>query len=238
MIAFQLLIAGTGNYGFFNLLAIVLCFTLPDDRFWRRLFQRKPSEIAPPPTPRWQYYAFIPLVVFLLSLIAPILLDDFTDGIDWPHGIILYRAHLAPFCIANEYGLFRVMTTTYNDIVVEGSDDAETWKPYVFKYKPQALDRRPRFTTPHMPRLDWQMWFASLGSAGQNGWFPPFIDRLLEGSKPVLDLLEYNPFPDHPPKYIRATIYEYRFTDMATRRATGNWWTRTPIGIYYEASAP
>jgi hypothetical protein len=238
IIAFQLLIAGTGNFGFFNLLAIVLCFTLPDDRFWRRLFRRKSGEVVVLPIPHWRRWLHAPVAIFILSLTIPVLLDDFSGDIDWPHSVILYRARLAPFCIANEYGLFRVMTTDYRDIVIEGSNDAQSWKSYEFKYKPQEPNRRPQFTTPHMPRLDWQMWFASLGSAGENNWFPLFIDRLLEGSKPVLDLLESNPFPDHPPKYMRAIIYEYKFTDIPTRRATGDWWTRSELGIYYEAAAP
>jgi hypothetical protein len=236
IIAFQLLIAGTGNYGFFNLLTIVLCFTLPDDRFWRALIRRKQPDAASPSVPRWRRYAFIPLAAFVLSLIIPILLDDFTAGVEWPAPIDLYRARCAPFCIANEYGLFRVMTTEYRDIVVEGSNDGQTWKAYEFKYKPQDLDRRPQFTTPHMPRLDWQMWFASLGDVSQNEWFTLFVDRLLSGSKPVLDLLNSNPFPHHPPKYIRATLYQYKFTDLPTRRATGDWWTRSDIGTYYEAT--
>jgi len=85
-----------------------------------------------------------------------------------------------------------------------------------------------------MPRLDWQMWFAALGDVSRNGWIVQFMDRLAEGAPAVLKLMETNPFPQHPPRFVRAMLYQYKFTDMATRRATGAWWQREQIGVYYE----
>jgi hypothetical protein len=124
------------------------------------------------------------------------------------------------------------MTTERREIIIEGSDDGGIWKPYEFRYKPGAVSRRPAFVAPHQPRLDWQMWFAALGDYRGNPWFLSFCQRLLEGSKPVLGLLRTNPFPRAPPRLLRAVVYEYRFTDPATRRATGAWWRRTPRGLY------
>ena len=132
----------------------------------------------------------------------------------------------------NPYGLFQVMTTRRPEIDVEGSDDGVTWKSYVFRWKPGPLDRRPEFVEPHQPRLDWQMWFAALSDFRQNLWFLSFCQRLLEGSKPVLALLANDPFPRAPPRYLRATVYEYRFTDRATRRVTAAWWRRQRLGLY------
>jgi hypothetical protein len=129
------------------------------------------------------------------------------------------------------------MTTQRHEIIVEGSDDAQNWKPYSFKWKPGDLNDPPEFTTPHMPRLDWQMWFAALGDANSNPWIVSFLARLQEGSDPVLRLLKTNPFPDHPPKFIRAVLYDYQMTDVATRRSTGVWWKRQPLGIYYQLPA-
>jgi hypothetical protein len=106
------------------------------------------------------------------------------------------------------------------------------WQPYEFKYKAGDLKKRPRFVEPHQPRLDWQMWFAALGNYRENPWFVNFCVRLLQGSPQVLALLKKNPFPDAPPKYIRAEIYDYHFTGRASRRETGEWWSRTPEGIY------
>jgi hypothetical protein len=132
------------------------------------------------------------------------------------------------------YGLFRVMTTTRPEIVVEGSDDGVTWKAYSFKYKPGDLRRRPPLIGFHMPRLDWQMWFAALGDyrSRHDQWFVLFGRRLLAGSPDVLALLGENPFPSGPPRYIRATRYDYRFTTPAERSATGDWWSRRLIGPY------
>jgi hypothetical protein len=135
---------------------------------------------------------------------------------------------MRPFLLLNSYGLFAMMTTTRPEIVVEGSADGETWREYEFRYKPGALTRRPPWNIPHQPRLDWQMWFAALGGSWEDeAWFGAFLIRLLEGSPAVLRLLASNPFPDRPPRFVRATLYDYRFSDPATRAATGQWWVRT-----------
>ena len=140
---------------------------------------------------------------------------------------------VAPFRTVNTYGLFAVMTTSRPEIIVEGSNDGVNWKAYGFRYKPGDLRRGPPWVEPHQPRLDWQMWFAALGSYRENPWFSQFLARLLEGSPPVLRLLGNNPFPGAPPRYIRALVYDYRFTNYAERRATGNWWKREPKGMYF-----
>jgi len=127
------------------------------------------------------------------------------------------------------------MTTTRPEIIVEGSNDGETWLPYEFKYKPGGLARRPMWVEPHQPRLDWQMWFAALGNYQSDPWTLRFMVRLLQGSPDVLRLMEKNPFPQAPPRYVRAQLYEYRFTSFAERRTTGNWWRREYKGEYLPA---
>jgi hypothetical protein len=146
--------------------------------------------------------------------------------------MLAFYAWLEPFRTFNSYGLFAVMTTSRPEIIIEGSNDGVAWLPYEFKYKPGEVKRRPRFVAPHQPRLDWQMWFAALGSYRQNPWLVKFCLHLLEGSRPVLALLDHNPFPQAPPRYIRAVMYGYRFTDFATRRKTGAWWHRQERGLY------
>src|SRR5262249_14638557 len=128
--------------------------------------------------------------------------------------------------------LFAVMTTTRPEIIVEGSNDGQTWLPYTFKYKPGDPKRRPQFVAPHQPRLDWQMWFAALGAYRENPWFVNFCVRLLQGSPEVLRLLESNPFPNAPPRYVRAMVYDYRFSNIAERRKEGVWWKREFKGEY------
>ncbi|HWP84685.1 MAG TPA: lipase maturation factor family protein, partial [Terriglobia bacterium] len=140
--------------------------------------------------------------------------------------------YTSPFQMVNSYGLFAVMTTSRPEIVIEGSDDDVTWLPYEFRYKPGDLARAPRWAAPHQPRLDWQMWFAALRDFRSEPWIVGLAQRLLEGSPDVLSLLETNPFPDHPPRYIRARLYDYRFTTIAERRETGHWWKRRLLGEY------
>ena len=138
----------------------------------------------------------------------------------------------SPFRVVNSYGLFAVMTTERLEIVIEGSNDGANWSAYEFRWKPGALDRRPEFVAPHMPRLDWQMWFAALGGLRDNSWLLYFCERLLQGSQPVLALMAKNPFPDAPPRYLRANLYLYHFTTAAERRAGGAWWKRELRGPY------
>jgi hypothetical protein len=134
--------------------------------------------------------------------------------------------------VANGYGLFRVMTKERAEIVIEGSADGIAWSPYEFKWKPGDLKRAPGWVAPHQPRLDWQMWFAALGTYRQNPWFGRLVLQLLKNSPDVTGLLERNPFPNSPPRYMRAVLYDYRFATMAERRATGAWWKREDRGIY------
>jgi hypothetical protein len=156
----------------------------------------------------------------------------FRPSLPWPRPILAAYIWLSPFRSFNSYGLFAVMTTSRPEIIVEGSNDHLTWLEYEFKYKPGDLKRRPKFVAPHQPRLDWQMWFAALGDYQRNPWFVKFCSRLLQGSPEVLALLQRNPFPNAPPRYLRAVVYDYHNTDFATRRQTGAWWRREPRGDY------
>jgi hypothetical protein len=156
----------------------------------------------------------------------------FRVSVSWPAPVVKLYSAVVPFQSINSYGLFAIITTTRPEIVIEGSNDGENWMAYEFKYKPGDLKRRPAFVEPHQPRLDWQMWFAALGSYRSNPWFLRFCERLLKGSPQVTELLETNPFPALPPKYLRARIYEYHFTHPAERTQTGNWWKREEKGLY------
>src|SRR5207247_1673016 len=130
-------------------------------------------------------------------------------------------------------GLFAVMTTSRPEIIIEGSDDGKDWKAYEFRYKPGDIYRKLPWVAPYQPRLDWQMWFAALSNYESNPWFSQFMIRLLEGSPEVLKLLGADPFPGKPPHFVRATFYDYHFSDAATRRMTGAIWTRQESGPYF-----
>jgi hypothetical protein len=187
------------------------------------------------PIRKWPVQVTVPLACVAIAASLLQFAGLFRVPIAWPRPVLAVYAWLEPFRSFNSYGLFAVMTTSRAEIIIEGSDDTFTWRAYEFKYKPGDVMRRPGFVAPHQPRLDWQMWFAALGSYRQNPWLVSFCERLLEGSPQVLALLEHNPFPRAPPHYIRAVVYDYRFTDLATRRKTGAWWQRQEKGAYLPA---
>ena len=236
-VSFQILIALTGNYCFFNLLTIVLCVLLLDDTLLVRFFpagMAAQSE-APkgPGVTRWLRAAVVvTLFVLMLPLQCMALSRCLRRPLPWPDALERWQEEVFPFRVVAGYGLFSRMTTTRPEIIVEGSNDGETWLAYEFKWKPGDLQRRPAFVAPHQPRLDWQMWFAALGNLRSNPWFQSFLVRLFQGSKDVLALLEKNPFPESPPRYLRAVLYQYHFTDEIQRRKDGSWWRREMKGLY------
>ena len=237
---FQILILLTGNYTFFNWLTLVLCVLLLDDFVLMKLMPSRfrhvltlnaqrstlnPSHCWPRPV-----IGPLALVVTLIYVFQTALLFGVRPV--WFLPVAVVDAWFGPLRTFNSYGLFAVMTTERREIVVEGSNDGTNWLAYEFKYKPGDVNRRPTFVAPHQPRLDWQMWFAALGDARQNPWFMNFCERLLQGSPEVQALLRKNPFPGHPPRYVRAEFYDYRFTNLAERQATGAWWKRELTGEY------
>ena len=223
----QALILATGNYGFFNVQSLALGLWLLDDKALERWW---PSPAPARPRSVWRELgAWLPAApLFVLG--ARELLERF----DWPRTSPRWLDTLArwarPLGAVNPYGLFAVMTVRRPEIALEGSEDGETWSEYTFRYKLNAPEQAPRQVAPHQPRLDWQMWFAALGSPPR--WLLALVVRLLEGSPEVVKLLARTPFPEHPPRFIRAVLYDYRMTDPQTRESTGAWWTRERKGLY------
>ena len=248
MIFLQLVIALTGNYCFFNLLTIALCLLLIDDSIVASLRRGAAGYRVPSTaTQRRGYsgapggrrlpdrlcsYAAIAVIVLTLPINAWLIFTALNPDADWPRPLVAIYGRLQSFRIVNGYGLFRVMTKDRDEIVIEGSADGIDWLPYEFKWKPGDVMRTPGWCAPHQPRLDWQMWFAALGSPRQNPWFGRLIVRLLQGSRDVSRLLTKNPFPHDPPRYIRAMFYRYRFTTLRQRRETGAWWKREQLREY------
>jgi lipase maturation factor 1 len=236
-VTLQILIAITGNYGFFNLLTITLCVMLLDDASWPSRLRRwrdRGAEAASGfawPRPLIGLAAGVLLLLSLLETFTP----RWIGGAGWPQPLVALRRTAAPLRLVGSYGLFAVMTTARPEITVEGSDDGSTWREYEFRWKAGDPAHAPSFVEPYQPRLDWQMWFAALGRYQDNPWFLSFVLRLLEGSREVTALLEHDPFSAHPPKYARAILYQYRFTDLAERRASGQWWKRERQWLYLPA---
>ncbi|HKK28396.1 MAG TPA: lipase maturation factor family protein [Gemmatimonadota bacterium] len=251
IIVFQLLIAATGNYGFLNLLTIVLALLAFDDAAWRgalarlgpgrRLLERLGTPVRDA-SGRGRRVAAGVFAVVAVTVGAGQVAR--TAGADvTPAPVRAVEGALSPFDVVNGYGLFAVMTTRRPEIVLEGRDSAGDWKPYDFRDKPDRTDEAPPQVEPHMPRLDWQMWFAALtaersmarggGRGAYDPWFLRFVGRLLRGAPAVTGLLAPDtPFRDEPPDAIRARLFDYRFTTPSTRRATGRWWSRREMGTY------
>lgn len=225
----QVLIGLTGNYNFFNILTVALGFLLLDDA----MLSRGPVTPALPAArrPAWRRAAIGVTAIFIVTVSAAEFCQELT-GRDVSPGVSRALSYVRPFRSINGYGLFRVMTTTRPEIILEGSDDGRTWIEYEFQFKPGDLKRAPGFIEPHQPRLDWQMWFAALAAPRYPAWFARFALRLLEGSPAVTGLLAKTPYPDRPPRYLRAVLYQYHFTTRAERAATGEWWKRERQGIY------
>lgn len=247
----QVLILLTGNYTYFNWLTLLLCVPLLDDFALRRVVGRSRAggnaeksaatmrvAAGDTGTMHWRRRVVtIPLAVTIVAVTGLQMLALFRVRAPWLSPVASVQHWLAPLRSVNNYGLFAVVTSSRQEIIMEGSNDGVVWLPYEFKYKPGDLKRRPAFVAPHQPRLDWQMWFAALGQRQNHPWFGKFCLRLLQGSPEVLALLETNPFPAHPPRLLRARIYHYRFTDFAERHRTGYWWWRDHPREYLPAVA-
>jgi predicted DCC family thiol-disulfide oxidoreductase YuxK len=235
LISLQVAIAITGNYCFFNLLTIALCFLLIDDAVVgkARGAVRKGGPGGRALPDRLRICAAVAVILLTLPLNTWLIFDAFRPRSEMPGMIRLGYEWLEPFRIVNGYGLFRVMTKDRGEIIIEGSSDGIEWKSYEFKWKPGDVMRAPGWCAPHQPRLDWQMWFAALGSPEQNGWLAGLVVRLFENENRVTDLLKQNPFSNSPPRYIRAEFYRYRFTTWQEHQKSGAWWKRQLLGEYF-----
>jgi hypothetical protein len=222
LLGLQAAIFLTGNFAFFNLLTAALCVLLFEDRDFERWLKPLPTEHAGSMARR--VAQALAAAVVTLGLLRGV--ETFSG-----HSLGVVSA-VAPLQIVNSYGLFAAMTTTRPEIILEGSRDGRTWTPYAFRAKPGNLGEAPRWVAPYQPRLDWQMWFAALGEYRENPWIVSLAMRLLEGSADVEGLLESDPFESGSPQYIRAELFEYRFTTAEERAATGNWWHAEAKGMY------
>ena len=232
LILLQVCILLTGNYAFFNMLTLGLCLWGLDDRVFAPLGRwLRPITLIRRRELRWAMDTVLAVLMFLgglqvIQLFVPRVGRAFSGAFSL----------IAPWQIVNSYGLFAVMTTERLEVIVEGSDDGENWREYSFPYKPGELHRGLPWVAPYQPRLDWQMWFAALGSYEQSPWFAGLARGLLLGERPVLGLLNPPPFA-HPPHYLRALLYDYQFTTPEERSRTGAVWQRQLRGMWFPPSS-
>jgi hypothetical protein len=239
----------TANYAFLNYLVLILGFLLLDDAYlsffvpprWRKellhedrstLLHDAKAQTDDGSAPAWR---LIPGIVSTLLLCwvgyvtTAELLLMFLPRVPLPQFPI---ALAEPFRIANQYGLFANMTPHRFEIEFQGSDDGQTWSPYLFRYKPQDVRERPAIYAPYQPRFDWNLWFASLGPWQQSPIVPLTEERLLAGDADTLRLFRTNPFGTRPPHMVRAVLWQYWFSTPAQKHASGVWWTRRLLGTF------
>jgi hypothetical protein len=235
-IFWQLLIILTSNHNWINLLTIALCLFLFDDRALNSVMPRK-LHIPPLSQPlqgtvvtgfRSVAITFIAVFILVISF-AQLWMLSTGQTVAGKLGSVI--DHMEVYRVANMYHVFPTMTTQRVELELSGSVDGREWKTYRFKYKPGYLDKRPRFIMPHQPRLDWQMWFVPLHSR-HLPWFEEFLYALLDNAPHAVELLEHNPFPDKPPRYIHVDAYRYTFTTPEQRQQSGNWWQREALGPF------
>ena len=239
----QLLIIATSNHNWINILTIVLCLFILDDRVIRKLLpdfllparikqdQIKKAQINQTQGQSKISYA-LPLAAVLIigSSVTVFLKMGVIKQV--PYAISQTSLLVRSWGIGHAFHVFPTMQTERHEFQIEGSYDGKEWKAYQFKYKPGPLDQAPKFVLPHQPRLDWMIWFVPPQNPEFMYFFDRFISSLEQGSADVLSLLEHNPFTDRPPEFIRIRVYLYRFTSFEERKASGNWWKYQYLGVF------
>jgi predicted DCC family thiol-disulfide oxidoreductase YuxK len=227
----------TGNYNWFNLQTILLCLPLFDDAALQKILPQRVIRVllvrARNNAPRRVVTVIVGALALLIVFCSLVQMDGRFGG-NPPIVAQAVDRFIEPLRIVSSYGLFAVMTTERDEIVIEGSNDGVEWREYEFWYKPGDVSRRPRWSILHQPRLDWQMWFAALEEPQGLPWFWQFVQRLLENEPAVTALLEKNPFPEKPPIYVRAQFYDYTYAS-SEEKAKGIWWDRRLLGPYFPA---
>ncbi|MET0793096.1 MAG: lipase maturation factor family protein [Polyangiaceae bacterium] len=230
IIVFQLCLISSGNLAFLNWLTIVVTLSCFDDTAFARLLPNRwrptlPTGSGPLGRPRWIVTGLLLSVIGLLSF------DPLFNLLSPKQRM---NAGFDPFSLVNTYGAFGSITRERNEIVLEGSaatslDENTRWVPFELPCKPGDPARRPCFVAPYQYKLDWQLWFAAFGSAGQEPWLLHLIEKLLRGDHVVDSLFALQPFQDQPPRYVRALFYRYRFAEAGQ---AGSYWQRELLGEY------
>ncbi|MFW2438689.1 MAG: lipase maturation factor family protein [Arenicellales bacterium] len=230
----QLLIIATSNHNFVNLLIILLCLFLLDDRIVSRVLPKNLRQqiLNQDKSPGILSKSLLSLAAVLILAGSLITYYWRTTGNPVPGFLAQSITLTHRYGIGHIFHIFPTMQTDRQELEIQGSYDGSNWQSYVFKYKPGPVAKAPRFNVPHQPRLDWMMWFIPPQTRMDDYWFRQLLRRLHEGSPQVLALLAHNPFPDKPPRYIRVLAYQYRFTTPEQRTQTGNWWAREYLGVF------
>ena len=228
-IVFQFTIIISGNLSWLNWMTLFLAFSTLDGKFLSVLIPlRTPLMHTPSLAFQWLNYGLAAIVV-LMSI--PVVINMLSAR-------QIMNTSFNSLHLVGTYGAFGSITRPRYEVIVEGTEDSvitasTKWREYEFKGKPGDVNYTPPQIAPYHLRLDWLMWFAAMSSYQDYPWFVNFVAKLLQSDPAVLSLLRKNPFPNQPPRFIRALQYEYHFTNPQERKQTGAWWKRTLVGAYF-----
>jgi hypothetical protein len=234
IVVFQSILIASGNLSFLNWLTLVIGLACFDDQLWlralpsrvrERLQARLTSVADAEPSRRRRVVSWGLVVVIAILSLNPVV------NLLSPRQAM--NASFEPFNLVNTYGAFGSVSRERYEVIIEGTResriDAQTkWREYELPCKPGRVDRRPCLVTPYHYRLDWQLWFVPLSPDYQRRWFLALVNKLLRGDAAVLALFRGNPFPEAPPRFIRASFYRYRFAPLGSHDT----WQRMPAGQY------
>ena len=233
LVSFQITLILSGNLSFLNWLTIVPALACFDDGFWAKIFpgvitkRAATAAAAAQPSRSMQHTASVVAVIVAMLSIQPVM--------NMISPMQIMNTSFDPLDLVNTYGAFGSVGRERMNVVFEGTDaatpnDEAVWKEYPYAALPVALNRRPVQIAPYQPRLDWQMWFASMSTPGEYPWTLHLVWKLLHNDPGTLGLFGGNPFPQKPPHYVRAVLFRYHFA--APGNQLGDWWTREEIGVW------
>ncbi len=233
MVSFQVVLIASGNLSFLNWLTLVIALACFDDHAFARLLpapalgrlRELRARVVPASRVRRGVLAALALVIGLLSLNPVVNLLSTRQRMN---------GSFDPLMLVNTYGAFGSVLEERREVVLEGTassdpHDEAAYLAYEFPCKPTDVSRRPCLVTPYHHRLDWQLWFASFSEIEAEPWLVHLVYQLLDGAAAPRSLLLRDPFPNEPPRFVRARLFSYRF-----RRALGDgpFWERTLVGEY------
>lgn len=233
MVSFQIFLILSGNLSFLNWLTLIPILACFDDGFWGLFlpaFLVQKAEGAAResrPSPAQQRMAWALTVVVALLSISPVV------NLVSPRQAM--NTSFDPLDLVNTYGAFGSVGRDRLQLVIEGTREGakapeSAWVPYEFKCQPGNLARRPGICSPYHYRLDWQVWFAAMGTPDQYPWAFNLVWKLLHNDPTTLGLFAGNPFPDGPPRYVRIRLFKYQFAPLIHPNC--QWWTRTELGMW------
>lgn len=232
IIFIQILLIFNGNYAFLNVLAIIAAIGIFDDSFFKKILpkfivNRAENAEKNAVFSKDQFIISWIIVILVVMLSVPVVINLLSAN--QAMNTSFNQLHLV-----NTYGAFGSIGKARNELIIEGTYDAAIdentiWKEYDFRHKPGPLDEKLSIIAPYQPRIDWQIWFAAMSSYDREPWLIHFVWKLLHNDEDALSLIEKNPFPEKPPKYIRILIYRYEFENPLESE---NVWKRELLGLW------